>query len=245
MNNKDLISQYVDTGLRIPEYQLSKLPNWAKKTYIRKRLIVDTDYDGQLEEYEFELLKMIDNRLYIRKYLSYRVSIGDFVKGGEYVLLDDETKLDYLDILYNEGFPPNEFEVILLKSQNPEKLLSVNNNKYRNGILEAFTYLLPYKAVNLLHKADNPNGILEILLLSDDKWQLDDIASEDGFWEYVFKISGKPYEIIKKVINHLVDEFNETISEKVLESLLRVSPNPEEVKLYVDKCTSEKLLQNK
>lgn len=36
MTNKDLISQYVDTGLGIPEYQYNKLSNQDKKTYLRK-----------------------------------------------------------------------------------------------------------------------------------------------------------------------------------------------------------------
>ena len=36
MTNKDLISQYVDTGTQIPKYQLNKLSSNDKKTYIRK-----------------------------------------------------------------------------------------------------------------------------------------------------------------------------------------------------------------
>ena len=35
MNNKDLISQYVDTGLQLPEYQVSQLAQkdiYTKKT---------------------------------------------------------------------------------------------------------------------------------------------------------------------------------------------------------------------
>jgi hypothetical protein len=36
MNNKDLISQYVDTGIGIPKYQFDKLSSNDKKTYLRK-----------------------------------------------------------------------------------------------------------------------------------------------------------------------------------------------------------------
>ena len=36
MTNKDLISQYVDTGFGIPEYQYNKLSSSDKKTYLRK-----------------------------------------------------------------------------------------------------------------------------------------------------------------------------------------------------------------
>jgi hypothetical protein len=35
MDNKDLI-KYIDTGFKIPEYQVIKLSNNDKKTYIRK-----------------------------------------------------------------------------------------------------------------------------------------------------------------------------------------------------------------
>jgi hypothetical protein len=42
MDNKDLIKQYIDTGFKIPEYQVIKLSNNDKKTYIRKRLVVVT-----------------------------------------------------------------------------------------------------------------------------------------------------------------------------------------------------------
>jgi hypothetical protein len=34
MDNKDLIKQYIDTGFKIPEYQVIKLSNNDKKTYI-------------------------------------------------------------------------------------------------------------------------------------------------------------------------------------------------------------------
>ena len=36
MTNKDLITQYVDTGMGIPEYQFNKLSSSDKKTYLRK-----------------------------------------------------------------------------------------------------------------------------------------------------------------------------------------------------------------
>jgi len=36
MTNKDLISQYVDTGIGIPKYQFDKLSNNDKRTYLRK-----------------------------------------------------------------------------------------------------------------------------------------------------------------------------------------------------------------
>ena len=39
MTNKDIIKQYVDTGICIPKYQFYKLNEGLMKTYMRKRLI--------------------------------------------------------------------------------------------------------------------------------------------------------------------------------------------------------------
>jgi len=65
MNNKDLINQYVDTGLRLPETQVDKLPTWAKKTYIRKRVIA-TSNNHTLRFYEIQLLDKATSYDYFR-----------------------------------------------------------------------------------------------------------------------------------------------------------------------------------
>jgi hypothetical protein len=57
MTNKDLISQYVDTGLELPEYQVMKLSNQDMKTYIRKRWIAfQQQRYSKLRDYEIKLL---------------------------------------------------------------------------------------------------------------------------------------------------------------------------------------------
>tara|TARA_R110000782_G_scaffold21110_1_gene56887 strand:- start:5374 stop:6195 length:822 start_codon:yes stop_codon:yes gene_type:complete len=45
MNNKDLLQQYADTGLEIPFYQLNKLSDNLKITYLRKRMLADDQTD--------------------------------------------------------------------------------------------------------------------------------------------------------------------------------------------------------
>ena len=55
MNNKQLLQQYVDTGIPLPEYQVGSLPNDLLTTYIRKRLIAVESVCGGLSDYEFEL----------------------------------------------------------------------------------------------------------------------------------------------------------------------------------------------
>jgi hypothetical protein len=39
MTNKDIIKQYVNTGVSIPEYQFNKLNSGFKKSYLRARSI--------------------------------------------------------------------------------------------------------------------------------------------------------------------------------------------------------------
>jgi hypothetical protein len=64
MTNKDLIMQYVDTGLGIPRYQFDKLSSSDKKTYLRKMLIAIEQEPSKAEYYHGELpyetqLKMV------------------------------------------------------------------------------------------------------------------------------------------------------------------------------------------
>ena len=51
MTSKDLIQQYVDTGIKISEYQFNQLNNNLRITYLRKRLMV-----GKLDDYELLML---------------------------------------------------------------------------------------------------------------------------------------------------------------------------------------------
>lgn len=78
MTNKDVISQYVDTGLQLPEYQVSQLPNWAKKTYTRKRLIAKSSLEG----YEFDLLDENEMWGYFMNTIDNNGIISDEVLSG-------------------------------------------------------------------------------------------------------------------------------------------------------------------
>ena len=55
MDNKDLIRQYVDTRLGIPEYQFNQLSNNDKRTYLRKMAIVIENDLTKLDYYYGEL----------------------------------------------------------------------------------------------------------------------------------------------------------------------------------------------
>lgn len=73
MTGRELITQYVDTGIELPEYQVNKLNNQDKKTYIRKRLLAvkNSDYhDEILADYEFNLLSKELEEKYMRNLVS-------------------------------------------------------------------------------------------------------------------------------------------------------------------------------
>ena len=57
MNNRELISQYVDTGLGLPRYQYDKLSKENKITYLRKMKIAISYNVRNIEYYYGELDK--------------------------------------------------------------------------------------------------------------------------------------------------------------------------------------------
>jgi len=62
MNNKDLISQYVNIGIRLPEHQMNQLSNNDLKSYFRIRTIAINSgpYDNITELLAYEYKKMND-----------------------------------------------------------------------------------------------------------------------------------------------------------------------------------------
>ena len=99
MTNKDLISQYVDTGLVIPEYQLAKLSSNDKKTYIRKRLIgVDGIYNF-LEPYELPYMSIDNKKKYLRDLIKHELVWGPDISGDIKKLTLDFSQSDRFEIL--------------------------------------------------------------------------------------------------------------------------------------------------
>ena len=52
MNNKDLITQYVNTGIGIPRYQYDKLSNNNKTSYLKK-IEISIEYDAKNIQYYY------------------------------------------------------------------------------------------------------------------------------------------------------------------------------------------------
>ena len=99
MNNKELLKQYVDTGLKLPEYQVKSLTDNLRNTYIRKRLIAVDHDDGVFADYEFELLTPEQRLEYNKKSFQHAMKMAE--NGGEisykkFELLTPEQRFEYV-----------------------------------------------------------------------------------------------------------------------------------------------------
>ena len=94
MNNKDLIKQYVDTGVKIPEYQMSKLPNSFLQTYLRKRLQAASN-NMNIEKYEYN--RMDDRqKSSLMPLIKKKMASLDRMEQWELDLLPDNAGYDYV-----------------------------------------------------------------------------------------------------------------------------------------------------
>jgi hypothetical protein len=145
MTNIDIIKEYVNTGVKLPESQISKLTPELKATYFRKRIMVQ-DRQKNLAEYEWNLMNIKQKEFCIEK-LGY---------GGFYELLKnssnkDKLKQDYKTIKgkdfieyqlvsdYYEGFARVRLSDDTFNFIDKEgNLLSKQNFKYVDKFEEGF-----------------------------------------------------------------------------------------------------------
>lgn len=93
MNNKDLIKQYVNLGLRLPEHQVNQLTGSDLKSYLRMRIIAigHGSYENEILGYEYKRMDdeqkdaLINNLNYASiedamMTLNWRAGSDDFVK---------------------------------------------------------------------------------------------------------------------------------------------------------------------
>ena len=151
MTNKDLISQYVDTGLGIPRYQFDKLSSNDKRTYLRKiEISLDSQpnniqyYYGDLPE-EKQLKVVKDNGYGIRyiKNPSFEVQLEAVRRNGlaiQYI----ENPSEYIknEAIISEGdaikYIPNPTERM--------KLLAVKRNGFLITLFDNPSHELQMKA---------------------------------------------------------------------------------------------------
>jgi hypothetical protein len=93
MNNKDLIKQYVNLGLRLPEHQVNQLTGSDLKSYLRMRNIAigHGSYENEILGYEYKKMDDEQKESLIKNLnhasiedammtLNYRAGSDDFVK---------------------------------------------------------------------------------------------------------------------------------------------------------------------
>lgn len=192
MTNKDLIKQYVDTGLAIPKYQISKLPNWAKSTYVRKRLIA-TKNKG-LSLYEFKLLNDVYKDKYLRGLKSDNlVSLLNNSK----IQSEQDSLIDF--ILTNESFGDyNIFSILLQYYSDLDKLIGVILKKYLNHV-EGHTLS------EMIVGSSNPDYVIDEILNNEHSVSILKPKSMD----YMLQKSSDSIGVIKKFLN-LRKDLNDT-----------------------------------
>jgi hypothetical protein len=101
MGNKDLIKQYVDTGLKLGEHQVESLTPNLFKTYIRKRLMsIDQHVGSKIEKYEFQLMSKETKLDYLNKRLINAYNdVLKRIEKWEYVNMPEKMKIQYLKTL--------------------------------------------------------------------------------------------------------------------------------------------------
>lgn len=106
MTNKDLLRQYVDTGLKIDSHQYRQLPPNLLKTYIRKRIIA-----GNLTWDEYKVMPEELTDLFYKKTTSDASSMTVLFKGGH---INDYIINRMIDIKGKESLLKDEYMVRLM-----------------------------------------------------------------------------------------------------------------------------------
>ena len=127
MNNKQLLQQYADTGIRLPEYQIKSLPNDLLKSYIRKRLIA-AEGGGVLSDYEFELITPEQRFQYAMKMGEYDYGISD----EKFESLTPDQQVQYAIKRAEKGYfiLDKEFELLTPEQQVQYVIKRAENGNY-------------------------------------------------------------------------------------------------------------------
>lgn len=214
MDNKDLISQYIDTGLKIPEHQFNQLSNNDMKTYLRKRMISVLKSHAELEFYEYNRISE-DNQ---KKYIHWVIKRHDFFptrllhdssydvkKFYVYALIDNRDYLDENNFLEL----PDDLKLRYLKYRIDE------GKGFDMGFIENFTPEMMYKVYYLY--AVSPKSISEFNydLLPDDLklvYLEHHIEGGDSDNQYGYRTPELKYKYITLIKNRALNNYKLSIT---------------------------------
>jgi hypothetical protein len=179
MNNRDLIKQYVDTGIKIPEYQVMQLSGADKKTYLRKRLIATNTSNNpfSLMPYEIDLMDSEDRDKYYEKLFAENLThntISSFRQMDKFFFgLSDELKSKYLDTVINKGLYLPSYYFNDLPFTDKLKFLKWNASLplSRYTIHEFFKYLIDELKIYYIKKLIKYHG-KDILNHDSIRWKI-------------------------------------------------------------------------
>jgi len=140
VNNSDIIKQYVDTGIRLPQRQINRISPNLMNTYLRKRIIAQNDMSGWNEIRPYELEKM--NSAQTKTYLD--IMVGHAVESPESFLAPlsfDISLLDkeQLDKLAKSGYKLGEEYLDKLDDETLQTNLSNRIGWCQNNVKSALT----------------------------------------------------------------------------------------------------------
>ena len=198
MTNKDLISQYVDTGLGIPRYQFDKLSNNDKKTYLRKIEISIGEKPPNLRYYYGELPE--DKLLAMVKKDS---GVLGWMINPSYIVQMMAVK-DNGNVIGYVKNPPEELQMIAVK-QDAYSIISIENPTEKvqmEAILENPNMIRhiknPTENVQLRVIRENPYAI-EYIETPTENTQLEAIKNTNGrVIKYIKNLTDKAIELSKR-----------------------------------------------
>lgn len=159
MDNKDLIRQYVDTGLQLTEYQVNKLTGNLLQTYLRKRMIMISGSQwGELGVYEYRLMSEDNQKTYIKLLIKRH----DYLPKNMLVYSSDEVKEFYIDTIIsnNDYINFNNFSELTDKLKLKYLKYRIDTGKgFDMRFIENFTPEMMYKFYYLF--AISPKSISE------------------------------------------------------------------------------------
>jgi hypothetical protein len=155
MNNKDLISQYVDTGLGISRYQYDKLSNNDKTSYLRKIKISIDSKPSNLKYYYGELTEEVQLSMVNKDgYIIYNIIEAGIIPSEQVQLIAVTKNGPLINYILKAGIIPSE-EVQLAAVSNSFMTL--------NYIIEAG--ITPSERVQLVAVTKNSIAIKHIIRL--------------------------------------------------------------------------------
>jgi hypothetical protein len=164
MTNQDLIRQYVDTGLQIPEYQFNRLSSNNKKTYIRKRLMTFEKQTDAVAPYEMSFIPEDKKQKFAQDAKNRKLfQVSDF----DFCFLSPERQKKYFNwAARQQGFYLNEKQFAAMTPENKSIYANVLFDVHAPISDFAFDFLNDKKKNEyLLYRIDQGSDLTDKLFL--------------------------------------------------------------------------------